>query len=347
MSYHGAINKETNEYEYPRVANKSNKYECVCCHANVLFKKGDINIPYFSHLSGSDCSYYGDKPNESDTHRDAKLLLKSLFENKKQITMYHKCCDCKIRTEFVIPVYDDTTTTIQLEHQFQFNGLKVADIAYICHGEINYIFEIYHSHKTKIIDRPEIWFEIHAKDFIKYMNTTTDTDISIQCIRQKRCDNCQEDEKHRIELRLIMKEREERERLEEERIECLRKENMEQLKKERIERVEKERINKVEKEQQEKRLYNQYVETMKKAEDNLFENQRLAKERIAAENKKRQEEKRKERESRRENPSEYMLKKFEEHNLHIKNIYEKRGIIKESISFCEWFDNTEYYGSVL
>ena len=43
MSYHfsmGAIN--TNHYEYPRIANKKNKYKCPGCEKDVIFKKGTI-----------------------------------------------------------------------------------------------------------------------------------------------------------------------------------------------------------------------------------------------------------------------------------------------------------------
>ena len=41
MSNHfsmGAINKITNKYEYPRIANKINKYKCPSCEKDVIFK---------------------------------------------------------------------------------------------------------------------------------------------------------------------------------------------------------------------------------------------------------------------------------------------------------------------
>lgn len=40
MSNHfsmGAINKTTNEYEYPKIANKINKYKCPSCDKNGNF----------------------------------------------------------------------------------------------------------------------------------------------------------------------------------------------------------------------------------------------------------------------------------------------------------------------
>ena len=44
MSYHfsmGAINKLTNNYEYPKIATRGkDKYKCPCCEKDVIFKKG-------------------------------------------------------------------------------------------------------------------------------------------------------------------------------------------------------------------------------------------------------------------------------------------------------------------
>ena len=38
----GAINKTTNKYEYPKIANKSNKYKCPFCEKDVIFRNGKI-----------------------------------------------------------------------------------------------------------------------------------------------------------------------------------------------------------------------------------------------------------------------------------------------------------------
>lgn len=45
----GAINKLTNEYEYPRIAEKGKKYMCPECKKDVNFCKGKIKQPYFAH----------------------------------------------------------------------------------------------------------------------------------------------------------------------------------------------------------------------------------------------------------------------------------------------------------
>jgi competence CoiA-like predicted nuclease len=52
MSYHfsmGAINKLTNNYEHPKIANKKYKYICPSCEKDVIFKKGKIKQPHFAH----------------------------------------------------------------------------------------------------------------------------------------------------------------------------------------------------------------------------------------------------------------------------------------------------------
>ena len=99
MSTHfsmGAINKITNKYEYARIANKENKYKCPSCERNVIFKKGKIIRPYFAHYkSVNPCSYY-DRPNETQIHKDAKMLLKTLLDDKIKIIFYKECHNCMI-----------------------------------------------------------------------------------------------------------------------------------------------------------------------------------------------------------------------------------------------------------
>ena len=40
----GAYIKGTNEYIYPKIATKTTKYECPCCHKDLMIKKGSIRI---------------------------------------------------------------------------------------------------------------------------------------------------------------------------------------------------------------------------------------------------------------------------------------------------------------
>ena len=70
----GAIDISTELYTPPYKANKKTKYKCICCNELVIFKKGEIRKLHFSHYSQSQCLYY-DHPNESQIHKEAKLLL--------------------------------------------------------------------------------------------------------------------------------------------------------------------------------------------------------------------------------------------------------------------------------
>jgi hypothetical protein len=54
----GAINKLTNEYEYPRIDEKGKKYMCPECKKDVNFCKGKIKQPYFAHKRTESPCYY-------------------------------------------------------------------------------------------------------------------------------------------------------------------------------------------------------------------------------------------------------------------------------------------------
>ena len=76
--YLGAIELGTNKYTLPFFATKDKEYKCVDCGKKVLLRKGNIRAHHFAHYSESNCSYY-DHPNESQIHKDAKLLLQKLL----------------------------------------------------------------------------------------------------------------------------------------------------------------------------------------------------------------------------------------------------------------------------
>ena len=89
MSNHfsmGAINKTTNNYEYPKIANKINKYKCPFCEKDVIFRNGKIKQPHFAHYkSDNPCSYY-EKPNETQIHKD------SIDETSVSTSLTHNYC---------------------------------------------------------------------------------------------------------------------------------------------------------------------------------------------------------------------------------------------------------------
>ena len=195
----GAINKKTGEYVYPKIANKIDEYSCPECHKDLILCQGEIRVHHFRHNVDSinPCQQYS-SPTESQIHKNAKLLLKTLLEKNVNSSFIRKCCLCKNDEEFEIPLMTDTSS-IQLEYRFEYNGSKIADVAYIDSGEIICIFEICHTHKTKRENRPEPWFEIDALSLIYNVNNTNITSLKINCIRDEKCDECIQQEKTKIE----------------------------------------------------------------------------------------------------------------------------------------------------
>jgi len=228
MSYHfsmGAINKYTNKYEYPKIANKIYKYKCPCCEKDVIFKNGKIKQPHFAHYKTDNPCYYYDKPSETQIHKDAKLLMKSLLDNKKCISIEITCDYCQeIHCKMVN--YNETTKSV-IEYKFYYNNSnRSADVALIEKDDIKYIFEICYKNKTKEENRPEPWVEINAEELINNINSGEMIDekgnIRIKCMRDYKCVKCFEYEeneymKQMLYYEKIKQEKSERERKEEER----------------------------------------------------------------------------------------------------------------------------------
>jgi len=188
----GAINKLTDKYIYPKIANKKDEYICPECNKDLILVKGKIRIPHFRHKVDNinPCHHYS-KPTESQIHKDAKMLMKYLLENRINVNFIRECVSCKKMEEFDIPEMTETSN-IQIEHRFDFNGPKIADVAYIDNREILCIFEICYKHKTCNENRPEPWFEIDAKTLIKLANDNNSNSLQIPCIRCEKCDDCYE-----------------------------------------------------------------------------------------------------------------------------------------------------------
>jgi hypothetical protein len=226
----GAINKETSNYEYPKIANKKNKYKCPSCDKDVIFRSGKIKAPHYAHKKSGNPCYYYDKPTESQIHKDAKMLLKSLLDNRQCICVVKRCKYCKIETfeDFceinddmgsdIIDSYYNENTKAVIEYKFNYNNSKrSADVALIEEDKIKYIFEICNKNKTKEENRPEPWVEIKAAELINsansYKSNEFDDFITIECIRDYKCDDCFEREENEKKKYLIEKQKElERER---------------------------------------------------------------------------------------------------------------------------------------
>jgi uncharacterized protein YkuJ len=139
----GAYHKKTGVYTLPTNAIKTEEYYCPDCKKNLILCQGDIRSHHFRHLANDihPCTYY-EKPSESQIHHSAKLLLNELLLHSTVI-INRVCPSCKIIEEYDIPIFTDGSS-INIEHRFEYNGPKIADVAYLHHNEIIGIFEIYH-----------------------------------------------------------------------------------------------------------------------------------------------------------------------------------------------------------
>lgn len=202
----GAINKETNKYEYPRIATKENSYKCPDCDKDVILRKGNVRVHHFAHAhiyTDDKCKYYNN-PGESQIHKDAKNALKLILETFNIIILSRNCNKCKDIININIEKQNDNFI-VQKEYSFNFNdSKKIADIAYLENDTIKYIFEVCYKHKTDSYGRPEPWFEINAEDFLNKINTSDYNDnIKLSCIRSKKCENCIKKELEEVERRRI------------------------------------------------------------------------------------------------------------------------------------------------
>ena len=186
----GAINKLTGEYVYPKIANKKDEYICPECNKDLIIVKGEIRVHHFRHKVDSinPCHHYS-KPTESQIHKDAKMLMKTLLENKTHIQFIRECVSCKISAEINLPEITEGSI-ITLEHRFNYDDeLRIADVAHTLNGEIKCIYEICHTHKTCSKNRPEPWVEIDAISLLTLVNTNNEP-LIINCIRCEKCEKC-------------------------------------------------------------------------------------------------------------------------------------------------------------
>ena len=191
----GAINKLTNQREIPRFASKANNYSCPECSNGVQLKQGKIRSHHFAHnKSENPCNYYN-HPGESEIHKEAKLVIKTLIDNKKPMMFVRLCEQCNDTIEGGISQekYNDYTRGV-IEYNFKHNNKnKFADVAMLDGNNLEFIFEIYYKHKTEECNRPDNidWFEIDAITLINNVNNQEHTDhYVIQCMRNMKCYKC-------------------------------------------------------------------------------------------------------------------------------------------------------------
>lgn len=190
----GAINKTSNNYEYPKIADKKNIYECPTCKNNVIFRKGPIMPPHFAHYKSNNPCYYYNKPTETQIHKDAKMLMKTLLDERKQIHIDRICYKCENVKQIIIHDYYLSGKIYQsvIEYSFlHYNVRRHADIALLEDGELKFIFEICNKSKTKEENRPEPWVELDAEQLIYNINMCDNNNLLIiPCIRKTICTDC-------------------------------------------------------------------------------------------------------------------------------------------------------------
>lgn len=166
----GAIDIKTKEYTLPSKASKDRQYECVDCKKRVILRQGQIRAHHFAHYTQTNtCSYY-DHPNEAQVHKDAKLLIQKLLNERRLLCFTWDCNNCSGFYAF------EETSSIEYKEGDQAileyrgpNGKWIADIALVNNGEVRYIIEIKNKHATTS-ERPEPWYEIDAESSIQYVN---------------------------------------------------------------------------------------------------------------------------------------------------------------------------------
>lgn len=291
MSNHfsmGAINKETLKYEYPKIASKENKYKCPSCDKDVIFRKGKIKQSHYAHKKSDNPCYYYDRPSESQIHKDAKMLMKMLLDNKTNMAFYRKCYNCYEDPEYISEITHDTynySTTAVIEHKFQYNNSnRSADVALVENNTIKYIFEICYKNRTREDNRPEPWVEIDAETFINKINSNENNgEIEIECKREYKCGFCEEKENYErkqyynVLERMRIKEKEQENEMRE--LFNMRKEDERTIQiqhkielereKERLERENLRKQLELEKEQERKRLVEEYNEKRRKEAEYL------------------------------------------------------------------------------
>ena len=194
MKIQGAFEIKSNNYTLPQHAKKSQKYKCPDCNKLLIFKKGKVVKPHFSHKANSNCTYY-EHPSESQIHKDAKNRLGQWIKDKIKIKIKTKCDICKGKCKSKKLKYNDNDNVI-IEYNSKCKKY-IADIAITESDNVKYILEVTNTHRT--IDkaaecRPEPWFDITADEIIKKTNSTKKC-LKLNCIRtdaNRFCDTCSE-----------------------------------------------------------------------------------------------------------------------------------------------------------
>lgn len=253
MSIKGAIDKKTGKYTSPFLANKCNKYDCIVCCKEVILCDGEVNDKHFRHLIKGDCDYLSkvkyiepkkivisdidelekqNKENESEYHKQGKILIKQFLENGYKIIFKRLCgtgTKACIKHKIIETKMFCDNSTLEIECHMKYNGNSIyIDLAHLVNGEVKMIYEIYYTHRTAEHNRPDNieWVDIKVSDIFDEVRKIDDNKrLQLTCSRPWECDECK---KYIIEL-------EEQKRIEEEEERRIRIEILEQKRKQQLE----------------------------------------------------------------------------------------------------------------
>lgn len=176
-----ALESTTQAYILPAHAKKTSTYMCPECKREVIPRQGEIRRAHYAHKTTQNPCFYFDRPNESQQHKIAKILLASYLNSGKSILVSSKCCNQTVHYESIRLLEGDT---VILEYR-DIEGKYVADLAIINNGVPRIILEVFHTHKTTSCVRPEPWYEFNTTDIFAQS-------FHIQCcrVRTEPCEIC-------------------------------------------------------------------------------------------------------------------------------------------------------------
>ena len=182
----GALNKETNNYIHPILADKRDKFICIKCKKDITLRQ---NKKYFFAHQGTIGATSGHTKcnilniaNKSDYYECAKILLKYFLEHKIPLTVNNKCNNCSKIYAFNIP------TIVSSNMKVEYLGKSI--LVCIYNDKLIYTFEIICKNKINYKNKLEPWFALDIeKLFVCQYNINNP--IILNCIRSDRkCDNC-------------------------------------------------------------------------------------------------------------------------------------------------------------
>jgi hypothetical protein len=188
-------------------------YKCVECCEDVVLCQGKVIRPYFRHKEKKECDFY-EKPSESQIHLSAKHAILHLIHHKKRFIVNQKCIKCDEVVEYTFEPENPVKSCVEYEFRLATGQQKRADVAYIEGGELCFLFEVFHSHRTKEWDRPEPWAELSAIEVMTRLSELEPNDakgtlarqpceISFDCMRHRECDACKAERERKYNEWLI------------------------------------------------------------------------------------------------------------------------------------------------